>query len=100
MGDFTNQFKNYTGYAERGRPAEDAELTHVGPNTPCGEYLRQYWHGIALSKELGELPLEIRILGEDLVLFRTGEKQVGLVHLHCAHRGASLKYGRIEDDGF
>jgi len=99
MDQFTSQFNNYTGYSERDQPAEDAELTHVGPNTPCGEYLRQYWHGIALSKELGELPLEIRILGEDLVLFRTGNKEVGLVHRHCAHRGASLRFGRIEDDG-
>ena len=99
MSISVDQFRKYPGYSERERPKEDAEMTHVGPNTPCGEYLRQYWHGIALSEELGDLPLEIRIMGEDLVLFRTGKSQVGLVHRHCAHRGASLKYGRIEDDG-
>ena len=58
-----------------------------GPGTPCGEYLRRFWHGIVLSKEVGELPLAIRLFGEDLVLFRDGGGQVGLLHRHCAHRG-------------
>jgi len=94
-----DQFKNYDGHAQRERPPEDPELTHVGINTPCGEYLRQFWHGIALSEELTDLPLEIRIMGEDLVLFRTSDGEIGLVHRHCAHRGASLKFGRVESDG-
>ena len=47
------KFKSYTGYDDRDRPAEDPELTHVGAGTPCGEYLRRFWHGIALSTELG-----------------------------------------------
>ena len=71
MSISVDQFRKYPGYSARERPKEDAEMTHVAPNTPCGEYLRQYWHGIALSEELGDLPLEIRIMGEDLVLFRT-----------------------------
>ena len=99
MSVSVDKFRNYSGYSARGRPAEDSELTHVGIGTPCGEYLRQFWHGIALSKELGELPLEIRLFGEDLVLFRDRSDQVGLMHRHCSHRGASLKYGRIENRG-
>tara|TARA_A100001037_G_scaffold299055_1_gene323880 strand:- start:5 stop:1345 length:1341 start_codon:yes stop_codon:yes gene_type:complete len=94
-----DKFRDYRGYHERERPAEDAELTHVDPGTPCGEYLRQFWHGVALSKELGELPLKVRLFGEDLVLFRDGRGQIGLMNHHCAHRGASLEYGRIEECG-
>ena len=93
------RFRNYRGYENRDTPPEDAELTHVGPGTPCGEYLRRFWHGIALSKEVGDLPLAIRLFGEDLVLFRDGRGQIGLLHRHCAHRGASLEYGRIQERG-
>ena len=46
-------------------------MTHVGPDTPGGEYLRRFWQPITLSSELGELPKPVRILGENLVLFRT-----------------------------
>ena len=61
-------------FAGRQRPqdvAENAALTHVGPDTPGGEYLRRFWQPITLSSELGELPKPVRILGENLVLFRT-----------------------------
>ena len=91
------RFRSYRGYANRDTPPEDAELTHVGPGTPCGEYLRRFWHGIALSREVGDLPLAVRLFGEDLVLFRDGGGRIGLLHRHCAHRGASLEFGRIED---
>ena len=94
-----DRFRSYQGYENRDTPPEDPELTHVGPGTPCGEYLRRFWHGIALSKEIGDLPLAIRLFGEDLVLFRDGEGRIGLLHRHCAHRGASLEYGRIEKQG-
>ena len=93
------RFKSYTGYDERERGGEDPELTHVGAGTPCGEYLRRFWHGIALSSELGELPLNVRIMGEDLVLFRNGAGDVGLLQRHCSHRGASLEYGHCEQNG-
>ena len=93
------RFKSYTGYDERARGGEDPELTHVGAGTPCGEYLRRFWHGIALSSELGELPLNVRIMGEDLVLFRNGGGEVGLLQRHCSHRGASLEYGHCEKNG-
>ncbi|HZT05959.1 MAG TPA: Rieske 2Fe-2S domain-containing protein, partial [Chloroflexota bacterium] len=80
---------------------ENERLTRVGPGTPAGELLRRYWQPAALSEELprGSAPLPIRLLGEDLVLFRDEEETPGLLGLHCAHRGADLSYGRLEDGG-
>ncbi len=75
------------------------ELTRVGPGTPCGELMRRYWHPVALSTEATDLPRVIRILGEDLVLFRDLSGAAGLVHRHCPHRGASLEYGVCEAAG-
>ena len=89
----------YTGYYDQEDVDEDAELTHVGPKTPAGEYLRRFWHGIATSSELGDLPLLIRIMGEDLVLFRDKSARIGLLKKHCSHRRASLEYGRLEERG-
>lgn len=51
-------------------PTEDARITHVGPGTPAGELLRRYWQPVALSAEVTDLPRRVRVLGEDLVLFR------------------------------
>jgi nitrite reductase/ring-hydroxylating ferredoxin subunit len=83
----------YSGYLRRSVPAPDPELTQVGPNTPCGEYIRRAWQPVAMLSELGERPLALRILGEDLVLFRDRSQRIGLLHKHCMHRGASLEYG-------
>lgn len=80
-------------------PREDVELTHVGPGTPIGELMRRYWQPVCLSSELRELPKRIRILCEDLVVFRDRQGRVGCLDLHCAHRGTSLEYGRIEETG-
>ena len=80
-------------------PDEDAGLTHVGPGTPMGELLRRYWQPICLSDELGDLPRPVRLLSEDLVAFRDKAGRVGVVEPHCAHRGTSLVYGRIEERG-
>jgi len=80
-------------------PAEDPELTHVGPGTPMGELMRRYWQPICLSGELTDLPRKIRILCEDLVVFRDNEGRVGCLDSHCAHRGTSLEYGRVEERG-
>ncbi len=78
----------------------DPELTEVGPGTPCGEYLRRYWMPIAMTDQVGDLPCRIRILGEDLVLFREkGEGKLGLTHLHCRHRNMSLEFGIVEEGG-
>ncbi len=89
----------FSGYFHRDVPAEDPELTHVGPNTACGEYLRRYWQPVAMTEEVADLPVAVRILGEDLVLFRDQSGHLGLLNRHCAHRGASLEYGIIMDCG-
>ena len=89
----------YGGYHAKRGVSEDAELTHVGAGTPGGEYLRRFWQPVALSSELGELPLNVRMLGEDLVLFRTRQGELGLLERHCSHRGASLEYGLPSDQG-
>jgi 5,5'-dehydrodivanillate O-demethylase len=80
---------------------ENDYLTRVGPGTPAGELLRRYWHPIAIAADLTpEQPTKfVRILGEDLVLFRTTAGEVGLLHDRCAHRGVSLSYGRVEERG-
>jgi phenylpropionate dioxygenase-like ring-hydroxylating dioxygenase large terminal subunit len=89
----------YSAYHHRERPPEDEELTRVGPGTPCGEYLRRFWQPVILSSELGELPRRLRILGEDLVAFRDKSGAIGLLELHCPHRGTSLEFGLIGDKG-
>ena len=75
------------------------ELTRVGRGTPMGELLRRYWHPIGLSSDATNIPRKVRALGEDLILFRDGAGRPGLVHPRCAHRGTSLFYGRVEEDG-
>jgi phenylpropionate dioxygenase-like ring-hydroxylating dioxygenase large terminal subunit len=89
----------YGGYLSRGVPEEDAELTHVGPGTPGGEYLRRFWHPVAMSSELQDLPVAVRIMGEDLVVFRDRGARVGLLARHCSHRGTSLEFGIVSDRG-
>ena len=76
-------------------------LLHVGPGTPGGEFLRRYWWPVGLSKdsEAGGQPKYVKVMGEELVLFRDQEGRPGLVGLHCSHRLVSLEYGRVEDGG-
>ncbi|MDH3763856.1 MAG: Rieske 2Fe-2S domain-containing protein [Gammaproteobacteria bacterium] len=93
-GDFRGHDRQFIWLAE-----PDPELTEVGPGTPCGEYLRRYWMPVAMTDQVGDLPYRIRILGEDLVMFRETGGQLGLVHLHCAHRSMSLEFGIIEEGG-
>ncbi|MEA2640294.1 MAG: 5,5-dehydrodivanillate O-demethylase oxygenase subunit [Chloroflexota bacterium] len=80
---------------------ENELLTHVGPGTPGGELLRRYWLPVAVARELtDEQPTKfVRILSEDLILFKDKSGNVGLIQDHCAHRGASLLYGRVEERG-
>jgi phenylpropionate dioxygenase-like ring-hydroxylating dioxygenase large terminal subunit len=75
------------------------ELTEVAAGTPMGELLRRYWHPIGLTADASTIPKRVRALGEDLILFRDGQGRPGLVVERCAHRGASLYFGRIEQDG-
>lgn len=110
---------------------QNERLTRVGPGTPAGEWLRRYWHPIAVSDRwdgistqwacdrpvafdgeagtaaswgdrLGAFkgaPMRVRILGEDLALFRDGAGRPGLIGLNCPHRGTSFEHGRIEERG-
>ncbi|HEY3116364.1 MAG TPA: Rieske 2Fe-2S domain-containing protein, partial [Chloroflexota bacterium] len=80
---------------------ENELLTQTGPGTPCGDLMRRYWQPAALSEELpeGGAPMPLRLLGDDLVLFRDDQGRPGLLGLHCSHRGADLSYGRLEDGG-
>jgi len=89
----------YSAYHHRGMPPEDAELTRVGPGTPCGEYLRRFWQPVVLSCELTDVPRRLRILGEDLVAFRDKSGAIGLLELHCPHRGTSLEFGLVGEQG-
>jgi nitrite reductase/ring-hydroxylating ferredoxin subunit len=89
----------YSGYYNRRPEDTDTLLTHVGPGTPCGDYMRRYWQPFMLSSELKDLPIAVRLLGEDLVVFRDRSGRIGLLHRHCAHRGASLEFGIIADKG-
>ena len=84
-----------------GRPAptHHKELTEVGAGTPMGELLRRYWHPIGLAADANATPRKVRVLGEDLILFRDGQGLPGLVYPHCAHRGTSLYYGKVEAHG-
>lgn len=74
-------------------------LCMTGPQTPGGRLLRSYWQPVALSDELTDDPLPVRVMDEDLVLFRDDRGRIGLLGLHCSHRGADLSYGRLEDGG-
>lgn len=83
----------------RPRPTHRAELTEVGARTPMGELLRRYWHPVGLCADANETPRKVRVLGEDLILFRNGAGQPGLLYPHCAHRGTSLYFGKVEQKG-
>jgi 5,5'-dehydrodivanillate O-demethylase len=82
--------------------AEQNELlTRVGPGTPCGDMMRRYWHPIAAVSELEGLKWNkrVRLLGEDLVLYRDKQGRMGLITEQCPHRRASLAYGIPTNDG-
>jgi phthalate 4,5-dioxygenase len=76
-------------------------ITETGAGTPCGALMRRYWQPAALVEELaGPRPVKrVRLLGEDLVLFRDPTNRYGLLHRHCPHRGADLAFARCEDGG-
>ncbi len=81
---------------------ENELLTRTGPGTPMGGLFRRYWIPAVLSEEISKPdcpPVQVRLLGEELVAFRDSEGKVGLLDEHCSHRGTSLFYGRNEDCG-
>ncbi|MBI5274825.1 MAG: aromatic ring-hydroxylating dioxygenase subunit alpha [Burkholderiales bacterium] len=89
--------------------AEQNELvTRTGPGTPCGAVLRSYWQPVALLDEfdpaldprMAYRPVKaVRVMGQDLVLFRDAQGRWGLLDRGCPHRGADLSFGRSEGDG-
>jgi nitrite reductase/ring-hydroxylating ferredoxin subunit len=95
--------------AKRAKPAAKAalgaasaiaqKLVPVGPKDPAGRIFRRYWIPIEVAGDLGPKPKEIRILGEDLVLFRFPNGEPGLVGAKCAHRNAGMQHGTPETRG-
>ena len=82
---------------------EDNELlSRVGPGTAMGELMRQYWLPAIRSDELPAAdcaPLRVKLLGEELIGYRTTSGKVGLMQSACPHRGASIFFGRNEEEG-
>src|SRR6202043_3016673 len=68
-------------------------------STPMGELLRRYWHPIGLAADATDVPRKVRALGEDLILFRDRHGRAGLLYARCRHRGTTLYYGKVEEDG-
>lgn len=93
--EFTGMLSAYT----LPKPSFRGELTRVGRGTPMGELLRRYWHPVGLIKDASSIPKQVKILGEQLILFRDGNGRPGLLYPRCAHRGASLLFGKTEARG-
>jgi phenylpropionate dioxygenase-like ring-hydroxylating dioxygenase large terminal subunit len=83
-------------------------ITRIGPGTACGDLMRHYWQPVALVDEFNPAldpvmavrPVKaVRVLGQDLVLFKNAQGEFGLLDRDCPHRGADLAYGRNEGDG-
>ncbi len=88
--------------------AQNELITRIGPGTPCGELMRRYWQPVALLDEfdarldpaMAQRPLKaVRLLGQDLVLFKDAAGAFGLLDRDCPHRGADLAFARHEPDG-
>ena len=81
---------------------DNAYLNTSEPNTTMGNYLRCHWHPVALSEEVAKpdcAPIRLKVMGEDLLLFRDSKGKTGLIEPFCAHRGADLFFGRNEECG-
>lgn len=76
---------------------ENALFTKIGPGTKMGDVLRRYWHPIGVSERVTSKPLRVKLLGEELVVYR-GASGLALMQLRCAHRNVALDYGRVEGD--
>jgi len=82
--------------------ADNEYLCRIGPGTPMGNVLRPYWIPAVRSDELPSPdcpPMRLRLLGENLIAFRTTSGQVGIMQNACPHRGASMFFGRNEEEG-
>jgi phthalate 4,5-dioxygenase oxygenase subunit len=81
--------------------SDNERVTRTGPQTPLGRLMRAYWQPAALVSELAaDRPVTaVRLLGEDLVLFKRASGGWGLVGRYCAHRGVDLAFARHEEGG-
>jgi phenylpropionate dioxygenase-like ring-hydroxylating dioxygenase large terminal subunit len=84
---------------DRSRSAALADISQVGQGMPAGEWFRRYWIVVGTTRDLDDIPQAVKVLGEELVLFRDERGKFGLLGLHCPHRGTSLEYGDIECGG-
>jgi phthalate 4,5-dioxygenase len=79
---------------------QNKTLTETEPGTPCGEFMRRYWQPVALISDLKQdTPMPVRIMSENLVLFRDGSGRPALIERRCPHRGMDLSFGRLEPNG-
>jgi len=93
------QGSGYRGYTASHRGDSDEILVRTARGTACGEYLRRYWQPLALTSEVEDVPRLVRVLGEELVLFKDKSGRYGLVHKQCPHRRASMEFGVCDDRG-
>lgn len=79
---------------------KNALLTQVGRGTPMGELMRRYWQPVAAVSEFDDKATKpIRLMGEDLVMYKDLSGNYGLIDQHCQHRSADLSYGYVEKQG-
>ena len=83
----------------RAKATSDEELVLCGPGTKGGELLRRYWQPLCRTDEAGRLPRLVRIMDEELIVFRDGSGRPGLLYPRCMHRGTTLLYGKVEQNG-
>lgn len=95
----TSSFRRQEKMKTRSSEIGLSDLCHVGRGTPAGEWFRRYWLVVGTTQDQYDIPQAVKVLGEDLVLFRDPDGKIGLLGLHCPHRGSSLEYGDIEDGG-
>lgn len=90
------------------KASQNERITRIGPGTPCGNLMRHYWQPVALVDEFNpkldpnmaiRQVKAVRVLGQDLVLFKDAKGTFGLLDRDCPHRGADLSFGRNEGDG-
>ena len=82
--------------------ADNELMCRVGPDTPMGKFMREYWIPALMPEELpvpDGPPVRLRLLNDNLIAFRNTSGQVGIIQNACPHRGASLFFGRNEEDG-
>jgi nitrite reductase/ring-hydroxylating ferredoxin subunit len=90
--EFKGFYRNLNGEPDR-------YLTAVERGTPGGDFHRRFWQPVAYERELGKVPLRVRALGEDLVVFKNLRGEVGCLHLQCCHRNSSLEFGILTGEG-